>query len=198
MKRAASAALNVDVLVDSKNWKNAAVKSIVRRAVVQAAAMLSAPPAELAIVLTDDSKMRALNRTWRGVDAPTNVLSFPAIRNGVQHASKQRLGGRHLGDIVLAYETVRREARHEHKSLADHLAHLAVHGFLHLLGYDHESDKDARKMEGVERAILRQLAIPDPYRFKSSSRGAAANLTSRAKRIAKQASRGRARTAQNA
>jgi probable rRNA maturation factor len=197
MKRA-TAALNVDVRVDSKNWKTAAVKAIVRRAVVQAAAMLSAPPAELAVVLTDDAKMRALNRTWRGIDAPTNVLSFPAIRSGVRHASKQNLRERHLGDIVLAYETVRREARHEHKSFADHLAHLAVHGFLHLLGYDHESDKDARKMENVERAILRQLAIPDPYRSSSDSRSAVANLSRRTKRVAKQAPRGRARAAENA
>jgi probable rRNA maturation factor len=196
--RRGAAALNVDVRVDSKNWKNAAVKAIVRRAVVQAAAMLSAPPAELAVVLTDDAKMRALNRTWRGIDAPTNVLSFPAIRSGVRHASKQNLSERHLGDIVLAYETVRREARHEHKSFADHLAHLAVHGFLHLLGYDHESDKDARKMEGVERAILRQLAIPDPYRSSSDSRSAVASLSRRTKRVAKQASRGRARAAENA
>jgi probable rRNA maturation factor len=197
MKRAA-VALNVDVLVDSKNWKNAAAEAVVRRAVVHAAAMLSASPAELAIVLTDDSKMRALNRTWRGIDASTNVLSFPAIRRGVRHANKQRLSERHLGDIVLAYETVRREALDENKPLADHLAHLAVHGFLHLLGYDHESDKDARKMQGIERAILRQLAIPDPYRPSSNTRTVAPNFSRRVKQIGKQASRGRARAGQNA
>ena len=76
-----------------------------------------------------------LTGTWRGIDAATNVLSFPAKRGSA---------GRHLGDIVLAYETIAREARGEHKPLAHHVAHLAVHGFLHLLGYDHERDEDAR------------------------------------------------------
>jgi probable rRNA maturation factor len=154
MMRAARPVLKVDVLVESDLWQSArSAKATVRRAVVRAAAMLSTSPTELAIVLTDDSTIRALNHDWRGVDATTNVLSF-ATKNA---------GGRHLGDIVLAYETIAREARRERKPLTHHLAHLAVHGFLHLLGYDHDNEEEALAMEGTERAILWQLAIPDPY-----------------------------------
>jgi len=151
------AALTIDVLVQSQLWKKArGARPAVRRAVAKAAAMLSTPRAELAIVLTDDSAIRLLNRAWRGVDAATNVLSFPAPRA----ADETPL----IGDIVLAYETIAREARHEKKPFAHHVAHLAVHGFLHLLGYDHERRNDAEKMERTERDILRRLAIPDPYR----------------------------------
>jgi probable rRNA maturation factor len=157
MTGSARCALKIDVIVDSDRWKNAKqAKSIVRRAVKSAAATtLSTTATEIAIVLTDDSAMRLLNRDWRGIDAPTNVLSFPARREG---------GRVHLGDIVLAFETIEREARAERKLFAHHVAHLAVHGFLHLLGYDHKRDKDASAMEKAERKILRLLAIPDPYR----------------------------------
>ncbi len=151
------AAPKIDVLVQSALWKNAAdAGPVVRRAIAEAAAMLSTPAAELAIVLTDDSAIRLLNRTWRGVDAATNVLSFPT----------GRIGGDPLliGDIALAYETVAAEARADGKPFAHHLAHLAVHGFLHLLGYDHERKKEADAMERLARDILRRLDIPDPYR----------------------------------
>jgi probable rRNA maturation factor len=114
------------------------------------------PAAELAVVLTDDSAIRLLNRAWRGVDAPTNVLSFPTKRAGNDPPL--------IGDIVLAYETIAGEARAEHKPFAHHVAHLAVHGFLHLLGYDHVRDEDAELMEQVELDVLRRLAIPDPYK----------------------------------
>ena len=156
MTRAQRAAPKIDLMVESKRWKDAAkLKSVVRRAIAQAAAATrSTGGAELAIVLTDDSAIRALNRDWRGIDKATNVLSFPAKNGGPQP---------HLGDIVLAYETIAREAETEHKPFAHHVAHLAVHGFLHLVGYDHERDKDALEMEQAERDILRQLKIPDPY-----------------------------------
>jgi probable rRNA maturation factor len=154
MTRSARTALTIDVLVESSRWDDAEqVKSILRRAVTRAASTTrSTKPTEIAIVLTDDSAIRILNRTWRGVDAATNVLSFPT-----RH-------GRHVGDIVLAYETIAREARNERKPLGHHVAHLAVHGFLHLVGYDHELEADAVAMESAERDILRRLAIPDPYR----------------------------------
>jgi probable rRNA maturation factor len=155
MTRVARPALTIDVLVGSELWKDAGkLQTAVRRAVTRAAATLSTRGAELAIVLTDDSTIRALNRDWRDVDKSTNVLAFP---------TKNAAAG-HLGDIVLAFETIAREARSERKPLAHHLAHLAVHGFLHLVGYDHEGPKDALEMERTERKILRQLAIPDPYR----------------------------------
>jgi probable rRNA maturation factor len=149
--------LNIDVLVESKLWnRNDGVKSAARRAIANAADALSTPGAELAIVLTDDSTIRALNRDWRGIDAPTNVLSFPARRRGGELPF--------IGDIVLAYETIADEAHAGRKPLAHHVAHLAVHGFLHLLGYDHVRKKDAEEMEQIERDILRRLRIPDPYR----------------------------------
>lgn len=157
MKRAQASALKIDVMVDSKRWKEPTnATAVVRRAVALAAtATRSTTGAELAIVLTDDSAIRTLNRDWRGIDKATNVLSFPAKDGGPRP---------HLGNIVLAFETIAREAKSEHKPLAHHLAHLAVHGFLHLIGYDHERDEDARDMEQAERDILRQLKIPDPYR----------------------------------
>jgi probable rRNA maturation factor len=161
MRRSASPASKpacaIDVLVESDRWQHAGTaKSVVRRAVTAAAAALSTSGAELAIVLTDDSAIRLLNRDWRGIDAATNVLSFPVEGAG----GAPRL----LGDIVVAYETVAREARDEKKPFAHHLAHLAVHGFLHLNGYDHRRDNDATVMERLERKILQRLAIPDPYR----------------------------------
>jgi probable rRNA maturation factor len=154
MTRAARPALTIDVMLGSELWKDAGkLQTAVRRAVTRAAAMLSTSDAEVAIVLTDDSTIRALNRDWRDVDKATNVLAFP---------TKNAAG--HLGDIVLAFETIAREARSEGKPFAHHVAHLAVHGFLHLVGYDHERPKDALEMERTERRILSQLAIPDPYR----------------------------------
>ncbi len=150
-------AVKLDVLVESGLWKEPGkVKTLLRRAIGQAAAALSTSGVEVAIVLTDDSAIRRLNRQWRGIDAATNVLSFPN--------EDPRGDGPFIGDIVLARQTIAREASAEHKLFAHHLAHLGVHGFLHLLGYDHENDKDATVMERLERRILRRLAIPDPYR----------------------------------
>jgi probable rRNA maturation factor len=154
MTRAARPALKIDVRIEAGLWKNAA-KVTVRQAVAAAADALSTSGAELAILLTDDSTIRLFNRQWRGIDAATNVLSFPS----------RTVGGAppHIGDIVLAYETIAREAGSERKPFAHHVAHLAVHGYLHLMGYDHERQKEANAMEAAERKILRRLAIPDPY-----------------------------------
>jgi len=159
-------ACKLDVLVEAAPWnEHRALRPLIRRAVEAAASELSTSAAELAILLTDDSAIRVLNRKWRGIDAPTNVLSFPAeIPAGAPPL---------LGDIVLAYETVAREARRDGKPFAHHVAHLAVHGFLHLCGYDHERDSDAETMEQLERTILRRLDIADPYcakRKRASSR----------------------------
>jgi probable rRNA maturation factor len=165
MTRPARSAIEIDVIVASARWKEPKkAEGTVRRAVTRAAAAaLSTSGTELAIVLADDSAIRLLNRDWRDVDAATNVLSFPGA-----HTSGRRLG-RHLGDIVLAFETIVREARTEKKPFEHHLAHLAVHGFLHLIGYDHKRDSDAQAMERTEREILHQLAIPDPYRPRPKS-----------------------------
>ncbi len=157
MTRAARGRLKIDIVAESGSWRKIKeVRTMVRRVVTQAAATLSTSEAEIAIVLTDDSAIRSLNRLWRGIDAATNVLSFPtAAGRGEPH---------HLGDIVLAYETIACEARAQRKPLAHHVAHLVLHGFLHLLGHEHEREGDAEKMERIEREVLRRLAIPDPYR----------------------------------
>jgi probable rRNA maturation factor len=157
--RAARGKLKIDVLIDSGHWKSVrGVRTLVRKVVTEAGSTQSTTGAELAIVLTDDSAIRQLNRLWRGVDAPTNVLSFPAAARQAEDEPA------HLGDIVLAYQTIAREARTEGKPFAHHVAHLAVHGYLHLIGFDHERDTDAEVMEQAERKILRRLSIPDPYR----------------------------------
>jgi probable rRNA maturation factor len=149
----------IEVMVRSARWKmRPRSATLVRKAVVAAAQAVSTPRGELAIVLTDDSAIRALNRDWRGHDAPTNVLSFASPGSGRETAAAH-----HLGDIVIAYQTTAREAVAERKPFGHHLAHLAVHGFLHLAGYDHDNDREARKMERLEAEILARLAIPDPY-----------------------------------
>jgi probable rRNA maturation factor len=150
------ASVKIDIRVESDLWKRKPdIKTVARRAIVKAAIMAALPKCELSVLLTDDPTIRTINADWRGVNAPTNVLSFPAPGGGERPF---------IGDIVLAYETIAAEARAERKPFAHHFAHLAVHGFLHLLGYDHIRKKDAEIMEDAERGILRQLRIPDPYR----------------------------------
>ena len=151
-------ALPIDIIVESPKWAaQRSAKTVLRQAIAAAAAAVPGTTGELAVVLTDDAAIRTLNRTWRGKDAPTNVLSFPAPDSHVGGAPRQ------LGDIVIAYETTTREALAEHKPFRHHLAHLALHGFLHLAGYDHETDKDAEAMERLEAAILARLKVPNPY-----------------------------------
>ncbi|RVC23665.1 rRNA maturation RNase YbeY, partial [Mesorhizobium sp. M7A.F.Ca.AU.002.02.1.1] len=113
---------------------------------------------ELSLVFSDDAHIQVLNAGWRGKDKPTNVLSFPAF----PFAQGGPLPPM-LGDIVLAAETVAHEAVLEDKPVENHITHLVIHGLLHLLGYDHETEAEAEAMEAVERAALARLAIPDPY-----------------------------------
>lgn len=113
---------------------------------------------ELSLVFTNDHDIRKLNAQWRNIDKPTNVLSFPAF-----DIAPGNTPGPLLGDIVLAHETVTREADNENKSINDHLTHLLVHGLLHLVGYDHQTDDEAEQMEQLEREILSNLGIADPY-----------------------------------
>jgi len=132
------------------------------RAVLAASGIVAG---ELAIVLTHDAAVRSLNRDWRAHDRPTNVLSFP---QPLQSPLAPPGGGEAppvlLGDVVLAFETVAREAAEQGKRLADHLRHLIVHGVLHLLGHDHEEEAEAERMEGLEAAVLARLGVADPYR----------------------------------
>ena len=153
-----------EVLVVADCWHTEPdAEAVIARAIEAAAAMVDADAgdAELAVMLTDDCGIRTLNLNWRGIDKPTNVLSFPALQPTGSGAPDD--APRMLGDIAIAYQTTRKEADDEQKPFDHHLSHLAVHGFLHLIGYDHEKDDDAEAMESLEAEILAQLGIPDPY-----------------------------------
>lgn len=156
--------LNLDVRAQSRRWhelgKLASLRALVTDALAAGLAVTPRRPlpgAELSLLLTDDKRIRVVNRDWRGFDKATNVLSFPA-------APPERIAASPLlGDIVLAYETVAREAEAEGKTKADHLSHLVIHGLLHLLGEDHETEAQARRMEALEVEALARLGIADPY-----------------------------------
>ncbi|MCU0884284.1 MAG: rRNA maturation RNase YbeY [Beijerinckiaceae bacterium] len=157
--------LDIDISIESALWQ--AIPDLETRieAAIRAAAGLAAvalkPGAEVSLLLTHDAQIRELNRAWRQQDKATNVLSFPATTGGDLASAAM------LGDIVLACETLQREAEQDGKTLPDHLSHLVVHGFLHLLGFDHETDDEAQEMEDLERSVLRELGIADPYADKS-------------------------------
>ena len=152
----------IDLTVEAGSWpQKRALRSLVGKAVDAALCEAEVEPdasSELSVVFSDDAHIRKLNAGWRGKDKPTNVLSFPAF--------PMKPGGKMppmLGDVVLAAETVAREAVLEGKPLDHHILHLVIHGVLHLLGHDHEDVAEAERMEALERAALARLAIPDPY-----------------------------------
>jgi probable rRNA maturation factor len=154
----------LEVLVVADCWQaELDAEAVIHRAIATAAELVAADvgDSELAVMLTDDAGIRTLNNNWRGIDKPTNVLSFPALQPSGRRGPAEP--PRMLGDLAIAYETTRREADEEQKPFDHHLSHLAIHGFLHLIGYDHEKDEPAETMEELEREILSQLGIPDPY-----------------------------------
>ena len=148
--------VSIDIAVDHTPWAALAdLDTLARRAVDAAVATSGADlddEAEVSIVLCDDAFIQNLNKTWRGKDHPTNVLSFPTDESSMV-----------LGDIVVAYETSAREAVEEEQTLDNYLSHLIVHGFFHLLGYDHETDEEADVMEALESRTLKALGIASPY-----------------------------------
>ncbi|MYZ47428.1 rRNA maturation RNase YbeY [Propylenella binzhouense] len=145
----------LDIAVEAGDWPPAErLERIAESAVATALAEAGDPVsdgAEISLLFTDDAAIRELNARWRGKDRPTNVLSFPQAHGPL------------LGDIVLAAETVASEAGLAGRPLDHHIAHLIVHGTLHLLGYDHEEDDEAERMEALERQALSRMGIPDPY-----------------------------------
>lgn len=147
------AELEVDIVAACPLWRGR--EEILARALAAAAAEEGAS-GTVSLLLGDDAAITALNRQFRGKDRPTNVLSFPPASG--EHGPEGL-----LGDIALAAETIAMEAEFQGKPFEHHAAHLAVHGFLHLLGYDHECEADAEKMEARERAILISIGIEDPY-----------------------------------
>jgi len=147
---------SIDIQRQSPLWDaQPLAEQTVRAAIAAARAALSTAEGELSILLTDDLTVQKLNRDWRGIDKPTNVLSFPG--------AKVSGGPNILGDIVMAYETLARECDEEGRIFLHHLAHLSVHGFLHLAGYDHQTDAEAEAMEALESEIMTRLKMPDPY-----------------------------------
>jgi len=182
----------LDISVPSRLWRGlprarAIARETVAAAVEESGAALE-DGAEVSLCLADDATLRALNARWRGIDRPTNVLSFPSAPGAFADAVRSpsidgRPSGRpldrvaalgergyrgadpiaSLGDIALAYETLAREAEDLGVSLADHYRHLVAHGFLHLIGYDHETDAEAERMEALETRILKRLGAADPY-----------------------------------
>ena len=166
--------LDISISLEAGDWE-AAVADVEQR--VEAAAraafdaadrpdILGVAPAEMSLVLADDALVQTLNRDYRDKDKPTNVLSF-ALLDGSDDTDDvlARDEGMPIliGDVILAFETVQREAREQGKSVEDHLTHLVIHGVLHLLGYDHLSDPDADRMERLETSILARMGIADPY-----------------------------------
>jgi probable rRNA maturation factor len=160
----------IDVAVACPGWIEAcpALENLVREAAelalavgMRALKLQQEGPLELGITLGDAAAQRRLNRNYRGVDRSTNVLAFPAWQPEAPSSPGLPIL---LGDVVLAWQTVASEARQQSKPLSDHLNHLVVHGVLHLIGFDHAAEAEALMMEALERSILAELGVPDPYR----------------------------------
>jgi probable rRNA maturation factor len=165
-------AIEIDLAEPSPLWRQdlpeaACIAVAAARAALAGSGRRLDGPGELSLVLGDDTLVRTLNRAWRGQDKPTNVLSFGVGEDGPRPPGAPLL----LGDVVLAFETVAAEATAQEKPLADHLAHLVVHGVLHLMGFDHEAAAEAARMEALEISILAGLGIADPYRVREVSHG---------------------------
>ncbi len=165
--------MDVAVVVRDRGWRAdcpeavAIARRAARRALARAPeARDLGGPGEISLVLADDALLRSLNRDYRGRDEPTNVLSFEAAAARPTSREEPFL----LGDVVLARQTIACESAAQGKSLDDHLAHLVVHGVLHLLGYDHQGQAEARGMEALEISVLADLGIADPYREIAPSR----------------------------
>ena len=162
-------AVVIDLALPCADWRRA-LPDVEKRARTAARAALAEAgkdlgQAELSLVLADDAAVAALNARWRQRSGPTNVLAFASEERAMPPAPRL------LGDVVLAYETVTREAHDQGKTLADHLVHLVIHGVLHLLGYDHDAARPARRMEALETRILARLGVPDPYLAREDTHG---------------------------
>lgn len=166
--------LAVDISIQNPAWEKIGFdpEPLIVSAAQETLACADLPPAaqgkrlEISVVLANDDLIRTLNRTWRGKDKPTNVLSFPLIGEGEETPpevpdEEERLS---LGDLVLSLETLERESLEQKKIFREHFLHLVVHGTLHLLGYDHErGEKDAQLMEDTEIWVLGRLGCKNPY-----------------------------------
>lgn len=161
--------MSVDCLVEDKRWVD--IEALAQLATEATFARLGLEPSvfEISLLACNDARIAALNEDFRGKPRPTNVLSWPsdergAVVDGEMPVPPQPGSDAELGDIAIAYETCRAEAEAADKPMRDHTLHLLVHGTLHLLGFDHERERDATLMEGLETEILGKLGICDPYR----------------------------------
>lgn len=160
--------MTLDPLIESPLWGQSPKKLVKMLDVAYQEVLRFYPPlyamGEVSLVFTDDASIQPLNASYRGQDKPTNVLSFPQHDMYEGSFLKEPPSGDFTwGDIVFAHETIKREAQDQNKSFDHHLVHLFVHGFLHLLGYDHEDSRESERMEGLEVTILQRLGIRDPY-----------------------------------
>lgn len=158
--------VDVDIVTEDARWEALGLESLAVRAVGATLARVGLEgPAEVSLLAAGDARVAALNEAFRGKARPTNVLSWPAEELVPPEMPEPDLPGEpaFLGDIALAWETCAAEAEAAGKPLADHVTHLTVHAVLHLLGYDHETEAEARRMEALEVEILAMLGLPSPY-----------------------------------
>lgn len=147
--------LTLEIALAPQSELDHKIADFIAKSILQANALAGPVHGLITVLVDDDRRIATLNKRWRHIDKPTNVLSFAYPRSPGPI--------RCIGDIAISYETAARESAAERKPFAHHIAHLSVHGFLHLLGFDHESDSDAEKMERLERSILACVDVPDPY-----------------------------------
>ena len=152
----------IDIVQQAGNWPDKrAIAALTEKAIsvtIDVASLKLRQNSELSVVLSNDDEVQALNKSWRKIDKPTNVLSFP-----VENILVGEVPGMLLGDIVLSFETITREAENQGVSFDNHFLHLVIHGFLHIFGYDHTDDKEAVEMETLEISCLSRLGIANPY-----------------------------------
>lgn len=160
--------MGVEVLIEDKRWLALGLDALAGSAVSATLRHLALDPDiwEVSVLGANDARVALLNADFRGLERPTNVLSWPSVERHVEGGEPllpKPGDDPELGDVALAYETCASEAEAGGLSLAAHTTHLLVHGTLHLLGYDHENDKEAVQMENLETAILATLGVADPY-----------------------------------
>ncbi|MFP4097704.1 MAG: rRNA maturation RNase YbeY [Alphaproteobacteria bacterium] len=158
--------IEIDITFDNNIWNKAPriSKAHIKKTIYQTLADHLPKPqqTEISILLTTDSFIRILNKNYRNLDKPTNVLSFPMTEETDHH--EPSITGLHtLGDIIISYETIDKEAQEQGKSFIHHFTHMLVHGCLHLLHYDHQTEEQAKQMEALEIEILKSLDIKNPY-----------------------------------